>query len=213
MSKRVPVIIIGGGGHAKVVVDALRLNGEKVLGVLDTCDPTSMLPQGLPWLGPDDAIGAYAPDEVMLANGIGSARSTALRKKVFEHFGQMGYHFTKVIHPSAIIAPDVLIGCGSQIMAGAVIQTGAVIGCNTIINTRASVDHDCQIGDHVHIAPGATLSGTVCVSDGAHVGVGAVVIQGIEVGPEALIGAGAVVVGDIPAATIALGVPARVVEE
>ena len=210
MTTKMPVIIIGGGGHAKVVADTLRLNGEEIIGYLDPCDRKENLLKDIPWLGNDEVIYKYSPDSILLANGLGSTCTTIRRQEVFSRFSEMGYHFLRVIHPSVIIAKDVMIGQGTQLMAGVVVQNGTVIGCNTIVNTSASIDHDCRIDDHVHISPGVIISGSVCIGSGTHIGTGAVVIQGIEVGEKALVGAGAVVVSDVTDDTMVLGVPARV---
>ena len=121
----------------------------------------------------------------------------------------LGYDFSTVIHPSAVVTSDVILGEGSQGMSGEVIQPGSHIGCNTIINTRASVDHDCIIGDHVHISPGVTLSGGVDIGAGSHIGTGATLIQGISIGCGCLVAAGAVVVKDITDGEMVRGVPAR----
>ncbi len=194
-----PVIVLGGGGHAKVVIDALRRSGAAVIGI---CDPAleagSKGPLGVVVEGGDEALGRHPPDTVLLANGIGSTRSTALRRNVFERHAAMRYRFATVIHPSAIVTEDVRIEEGAQVMAGVVVQPGAVLGKNCIVNTRASVDHDCVVGAHAHLAPGVTLSGNVQVGCGAHVGTGASVIQGIRIGRDSLVRAGSVVVSDIP---------------
>lgn len=199
---RSPVIVIGGGGHAKVLIDALLLQDLEVAGISDpTLTAGQAGPRGVSVLGDDEAVRRFSPDGVQLVNGVGSTGSTARRREIFERFVSAGYRFTSVIHPSAVIAEDVILGHGVQIMAGAVIQTGTTIGDDTIVNTRASVDHDCRVGDHVHLAPGATLSGGVSVGARTHVGVGAIIIQSISIGPDSLIGAGAVVVEDVPEGT------------
>ena len=180
-----PVIIIGAGGHAKVVIDTLKRSGVKILGAVDA-DPNRHGQDilGVPVLGGDDVVISHKPDSVRLVNGIGSTADTAPRRNIFERFKEQGYCFTTCIHPAAIIAEEVEIGEGSQIMAGAVIQPGTRIGANCIINTRASVDHDCTIGDHVHIAPGAVLSGGVVAENSVHVGTGASVIHDMRIGQQ-----------------------------
>jgi UDP-perosamine 4-acetyltransferase len=193
------VILIGGGGHGRVLLDALLALGADVLGIADPALPTDVPgPRGLPVLGGDDAALAQAADAVMLVNGVGSTRSTAARTALYERFVAAGYRFATVVHPAAVIAGDVALGDGAQVMAGAVLQTGARLGANCIVNTRASVDHDCDIGAGAHIAPGVTLSGGVRIGPGSHIGTGAVVIQQVRIGAGALIGAGAVVLADVP---------------
>lgn len=204
-----PVIIIGAGGHAKVLADCLRLQRIPVLGALDKSFSTEREPSSLPILGDDSAIDAYPCDSVELVNGLGSVGDTSLRKKIFDRFKQHGYAFRPVIHPSAIIARDCVLEEGVQVMAGAVINTGAKIAANSIINTGAIIDHECDIGRHVHIAPGVTLSGGVRVADGVHIGTGATVIQGIHIGAGALVGAGAVVIKNVDTGAKVVGVPAK----
>jgi sugar O-acyltransferase (sialic acid O-acetyltransferase NeuD family) len=203
----VPLIIIGGGGHAKVLVSTLLLQQRSVLGFVDV---NSALPSllGTPHLGNDEGVCLYPPEKVRLVNGVGSTGSTALRRAIYERFREKQYNFETVIHPSAIIAPEVHIEDGVQVMAGVVVQPGSRLGTNVIINTGARVDHDCWIDAHAHVAPGATLSGHVRIGSGAHIGAGATIIQGIKVGSAAIVGTGAVVVRDVPAGVTVVGVPA-----
>jgi sugar O-acyltransferase (sialic acid O-acetyltransferase NeuD family) len=202
-----PLIIIGGAGHAKVLVSTLLLLQRSVLGFVDV---NSALPSllGIPHIGNDEAVFLYLPEKVRLVNGVGSTGSTALRRAIYERFREKQYNFETVIHPSAIIAPEVHIEDGVQVMAGAVVQPGSRLGTNVIINTGARVDHDCWIDAHAHVAPGASLSGHVRIGSGAHIGAGATIIQGIKVGSAAIVGAGAVVVRDVPAGVTVVGLPA-----
>lgn len=207
-----PVLILGGGGHAKVLVEALLANHALIAGIVDA-DPglRGKTVLGVPVLGGDELVGDYPPASLQLVNGIGSVGLPATRRAVYQRFAAQGYRFAVVLHPAAVVASDVELAEGAQIMAGAVIQPGCRIGRNVIINTRASVDHDCVIGDHVHIAPGCTLSGAVTVGAGCHIGTGATVIQGVKIGAGSVVGAGAVVTRDIEAGVTVVGVPARVV--
>ena len=192
------VIVIGGGGHAAVVIDALLLAGFEVVGLCDPeLEPGGTGPSGITVLGGDDALDRWPPDTTLLANGVGSTRSTETRRNVFERFTRAGFRFATLIHPSAVVAKDVALGEGAQVMAGAVVQPGVTLGRNSIVNTRASVDHHCVIGEHVHIAPGATLSGNVEVGEGSHIGTGASIVQRIQIGRDALVCAGAVVTRDV----------------
>lgn len=207
-----PLIVIGGGGHAKVLIDVLLLNSMTVLGITDpnlTKDKKSIL--GVPVIGDDDFVLRYSPGNIELVNGLGSIGSTDNRKRLYKYFKDKGYNFAKVLHPSVVLSPHSETGEGVQIMAGAIIQVGSKIGVNSLINTRASIDHDCIIGNHVHIAPGVSLSGGVVVGDDVHIGTGATVIQGIRIGPNSIIGAGALVNKDVSQGMTVMGVPARVV--
>jgi sugar O-acyltransferase (sialic acid O-acetyltransferase NeuD family) len=202
-----PLIVVGGAGHAKVLVSTLLLQQERLLGFLElNLTLPSLL--GVPHLGDDRMVLLHTPAQVRLVNGVGCVGSTNLRQTVYERFRTMEYIFRAVIHPSAVIAPDVHMDQGVQIMAGAIVQPGSWLGENVIINTGARVDHDCTIDAHAHVGPGATLSGNVYVGSGAYIGAGSTVIQGIKVAPGAIVGAGAVVVRDVPAGVTVVGVPA-----
>jgi UDP-perosamine 4-acetyltransferase len=209
----VPVIIIGAGGHAKVLIYSLNALRHEIIGIFHP--GTTLIGRsiaGIRVIGNDDKLLEYAPDSIELVNGIGSIASTEKRKNIFMKFKNNGYSFATVVHPSAIVMSDVQLGEGVQIMAGAIIQPGCRIGDNVIINTGAILDHDCIIGEHTHIAPGVVLSGGVHIGVASHVGTSAAVIQGIKIGENAVIGAGAVVIKNIPACSKAMGVPARIVK-
>lgn len=207
--KEKPVVLLGAGGHAKVLLDILLEQNIEVLGIAEKAGtdlPSDVY--GVPVIGNDSDVQQYPPDKVELVNGIGSIGSTALRQKVYEKFKSQGYRFRQVIHPQAIISRRARLGEGVQVMSGAVVNIGTRIRENSIINTNASVDHDCLIGAHVHIAPGVTLSGGVTVGDGSHIGTGVSVVQGIEIGANVIVGAGAVVINNIAAGKTVCGIPA-----
>jgi sugar O-acyltransferase (sialic acid O-acetyltransferase NeuD family) len=205
-----PVLIIGGGGHAKVLIEALRLRSVTILGIIDAdYSKIGTEVSGIRVIGDDSVLSAHTPEALHLVNGIGSVHVPKLRMTVFEKCKATGFTFATVIHPSAVVASDVVLDEGAQIMAGAVIQPGCTIGSNTIVNTNASVDHDCVIGNHVHLSPGVTLSGGVTIGDTVHVGSGATVIQGVTIGKNSFVGAGSVVVTNIPGNAEVMGVPAK----
>lgn len=206
-----PLVLLGSGGHARVLLSTLLQIGSRVIGFVDPDDSRSEL-LGISRIGGDEAVLDHDADDVLLVNGIGSVGSIGNRLRVHEYFRTRGYAFASVIHPAAIIAPEAELSDGVQVMAGAIIQTGCVVGEGCIINTGARLDHDCVIGAHAHIAPGAVLSGGVHVGLRAHVGAGATVIQGVRVGDDSIIGAGAVVLLDVPAGSTVVGVPARPIQ-
>ncbi len=187
-----PLVILGGGGHAKVLIDALLMCGATIKGVLDPrLAKGTLVLADVSVIGDDTELALYDPNTVLVVNGVGSLPGQIKRRELYNLLFQRNYRFTKVIHQTAIISNFAKLAEGVQVMAGSVIQAGTEIGSNTIINTRASIDHDCVIGQHVHIAPGAVLSGEVIVEDDVHIGTGASVIQGIHIGAGAVIGAGA----------------------
>lgn len=209
--KSLPLLMLGAGGHARVLLDALQTMNVPVLGVTD---PNSTMwgakIMGVPVLGDDEQIANYSPGEVLLVMGMGSVGYSQARNKLFAAYKNQGYSFFSVVHPSACIAAGTRLGEGTQVMAGAVIQVGCVIGCNSIINTGTTVDHDCKIGDGVHIAPGVTISGSTAIGNHTFIGAGTTIIQGVKIGDSCLIGAGSVVLREIPTGSRAFGVPARI---
>ena len=204
------IIIIGAGGHGRVLLDALRTDGTAVTGFTDSDARLAGTEiDGIPVMGDDDQVFEFDTDAVLLVNGIGSIGNPERRRKVFERMGAAGYQFKRVAHPGAIVSRGASIGDGAQIMAGAVVQTGSVVGENAIINTGAIVDHDCIFGALAHVAPGATLSGNVRLGAGAHVGAGATVLQGLKLGDNSMIAVGAVVVKNVGDGDTVAGIPAR----
>lgn len=203
------LVLLGGGGHAKVVYDVvteMRLYIKAVVEPATPCDPFfARLEQ---WHADADVL-QLPSDSIMLVNGIGSIRVSESRRRIFEFFKGRSYRFFTLKHPSAIVSKFAEVGEGAQIMAASVVQVGSYIGANSIINTKASVDHDCFVGDHVHIAPGVTLSGGVYIGSGSHIGTGATVIQGVRIGNNVTVAAGAVVTRDIADGLLVKGIPAR----
>lgn len=209
-----PLLIVGGGGHARVLIDALRLGGHTLIGLTDP-DPAAWgeSVSGVPVLGEDAHLTRFAPDEVRLVNALGSTQSTAARRAVFERWEANGYTFARVTHSSAVVAASAQVGNGVQLLARSVVGAGASLGPNSLVNTGAIAEHDCRVGAHVHLAPGVTLSGGVTLGDGCHLGTGCVVIQNVTIGAGCVIGAGAVVTRDLEPHTLAVGVPARAVRK
>lgn len=202
-----PIIIIGNGGHASVLVETLIAQQREIKGYTAPQEEENGF--NLSYLGTDDIITGYDPNEVALVLGLGTIEVSAYRKSIFEYFVAKGYTFANVIHPTAMVASSVKIGHGIQIMAGAILQTNSAIADNSIINTGSVIDHDSLIGHHVHVAPGSTLSGGVKIGNGCHIGIGTSIIQGITIGNETVIGAGSVVVKNIGDRKTAYGVPAK----
>ena len=191
------MILLGAGGHAKVVAEALIQSGKTILGLVAPDKKKGSKYFGLDVLGNDDELFSYSPREVVLANGIGALPGKVFRWKLASQMREKGFQFTRVIHPSATIAADVIVGEGAQVMAGSIIQPGSSIGQDSIVNTRVSVDHDCKIGENCHLAPGVILSGCVNIGKGAHLGTGSTVIQNISIGANSTVSAGSIVYKDL----------------
>lgn len=187
------VILLGAGGHAKVVADALIKSGINILGVVSPDKSKGSNFFGLKVLGNDEECIAFSSKEVKLANGIGAIPGKKNRWELADKMRKKGYQFIKVIHPSALIAKDVVLEEGVQIMAGVIIQPGSSIGQDTIVNSRTSIDHDCKVGINCHLAPGVVLSGFVNIDNGVQIGTGTIVIQKIKIGQNSVIAAGSVI--------------------
>lgn len=202
MSKE--VIVIGAGGHGKVIADIIIKSGDRVIGFLDDgCTEKNIL--GYPILGKTEDCLKYKDKEFFIAIG-----NNAVRKKISEKYNMLKFY--TAIHPSAVIAMDVEIGEGSCVMAGVVINTSARIGKHCIINSGSVVEHDNKLADFVHLSPGAVLCGTVSVGECTHIGGGATVKNNTNISGDTVIGVGAAVVKDIDISGVYCGVPARIVK-
>jgi UDP-perosamine 4-acetyltransferase len=208
-TKNGPVVVIGGGGHAKVVIDVLLLSGWSVAGYTDPAPVAGDRICGTPWLGDDAALARLRAEGIAWA--IAAFGDNARRARMAERALGLGFTLANAVHPSAQLSPYARLGEGVAIMPGVAVNAGSLIGDNTVINTASSVDHDCTVGRSVHIAPGAHLAGYITVEDEALVGGGAIVGRGhpIRVGRGAVVGAGAVVIHDVPPGTTVAGNPAR----
>ncbi|HET6351100.1 MAG TPA: acetyltransferase [Coriobacteriia bacterium] len=204
------LIVIGAGGHANSVIDALRSAGIEPSGAIDREQTPGQTVGGLPVIGSDaDLERLFCEGTYRAVLGIGSVGDTTARRAAVERASAMSFHFETVVHRTAYVSPNATLGTGVFIGAGAVVGPGVTVGDFAIVNSGAVIDHDCMVGAFAHIAPSATLSGDVIVGDDAHVGTGASVIQGARIGTGAVIGVGSVVVDDIDAGTIAFGNPCR----
>jgi UDP-perosamine 4-acetyltransferase len=175
-----PFILLGAGGHAKVVLDILRNWDFRILGV---CDPFLYRDSVTNWrgiqvLGDDLYLNTLDPQKIVLANGIGITPSSVIRENVYSDFRRLGFSFPPLIHRTAWVSPDAKIEEGVQIMAGAIIQADVLIGENSIINTGATIDHDSEIGAHTHVAPGATICGNVSVGKSSFIGANCTILEG-----------------------------------
>lgn len=200
------VIIIGAGGHAKVIADIIMKSGDTLVGFLDDDQKLPKTILGYPNFGAVSNVFQYE-DSCSFVIGIGN---NEIRKEIAEKYDLDWY---TAIHPSAQIALDVEIGRGTVVMAGAVINTSAKIGRHCVVNTSAVVEHDNSIGDFVHVSPNATLCGTVTVGALSHIGASATIRNNLNVCPSAVIGMGACVVSDIIEKGTYVGVPAKIVEQ
>ena len=206
-----PLIILGGGGQAAVLLEVLSLLQRPVLGFSDRQPPAEKsILNTVEFLGNDNVLRTrYPPDAVTLINGLGSTGIPTQRATLFNEFSAAHYHFADIIHPTAWFSPSAQHSQGLQILAGAIVNTGTTLGENVLINSRAVVEHHCTIGDHCHIASGVVICGGCRIGNTVHVGAGAVINHGITIGDGAIIASGAVVITDVPAHSLMAGVPAQ----
>jgi UDP-perosamine 4-acetyltransferase len=202
-------VVLGGGGHAKVVLETLIQEGRyRPIGVTDVRIRKGML-MGVPYLGDDKVLTEVRKKGTrFFVVGVAGVPDNRARAALFQKGIRAGLSPLTTIHPSAVVSKSATIAAGSVVLPRTVINPDCVIGTNVIVNTGAVVEHDVQIADHAHVCPGSVLCGSVKVGEGAFVGAGSVVIQGIRIGAWAVVGAGATVRTDVPDAARVAGVPA-----
>ena len=194
----IKVNLFGGSGHAKVISDIIRSQGDSVGVIYDDAPHCSELAE-VPVLRASE----YAVEGPMII----SIGANEIRKKIAARYPVV---YATAIASTAEISKSAHIGFGSVVMQGTIIQADVRIGNHCIINSGASIDHECLLEDYVHVSPHATLCGNVKVGEGSWIGAGATVIPGIQIGSWVNIGAGAVVVRDVPDGAVVAGVPAKI---
>ncbi len=200
-------ILLGSGGHAKVLYEILSIRGLAVNGIIAPQKPADTFWQALEYLG-DDRQFNLSPEQCYLVNTLGSIKDTQPREILYQSYKLKNYNFPAIIHPSAIISRSAVIAQSVQLLSGVIINSCAIIEENSIINSGVIIEHDCHIGAHNHIAPGAVLCGQVKIASNVHIGTGAIINQGICIGKNAVIAAGAVVISNVAENTLFAGVPA-----
>ncbi|MDB4916565.1 MAG: putative acetyltransferase [Gemmatimonadetes bacterium] len=208
------ILIMGAGGHGKVVADLVRAAGHELVGFADAnadrhdtvAEPGGarvlLVQESLLALIATDGVFPFGVDQVALAVGDNESRLRLLDALVHWNAGAL-------VHPRATVSASATLGRGTVVFPNAVINAAAVLGDGVIVNTAAVIEHDCTVADGVHLSPGSTLCGNVRVGRCSWIGAGAVVIPGISIGAGARIGAGAVVIRDVAPHVTVAGVPAR----
>ncbi len=200
------IIIIGYGGHAKVIKDCVDAEAvNSVIGYIDIEDRKT----DIPYIGSDDNIESIVktyPNAKYII-GIGDMQ---LRRKIIQLYESYDVDFAIVIHPTAVVSPSVSVGGGTVVFAKAVINASAVIGRHCILNSGSIVEHDNKLEDNVHMGPGAVNGGQVLIGSDSFVGLGSCVKNNISIGSFSVVGCGSVVVDDVPDYAVVYGVPAKV---
>lgn len=209
------IILIGGGGHCKVVISQLKkLDGFEIAGILDNFKPEDSLINDIKVIGTDDNLaGFYATGIQYAFITVGSVSDNIKRQKLFIKAKAIGFTFPVIISPLAIIDDTVNVREGTVIMPGCVVNTDSFIGKNCIINTGTIIEHDCRIEDHCHLAPGVKVAGGVAIGDLSMIGIGSSIIQGVKIGRNVTVGAGCVVINDIPDNSVVVGNPGRLIKK
>lgn len=200
------LIIIGAGGHGRVVADAAEcMAAFDEIVFVDQLFPQLRSTMHWPVVAARVSELPAEPEDEWVV-GVGDCRA---RLRIQCELESADRALATVIHPSAVVSRHAVVGAGSVVMAGVCVNVGSVLGRAVIVNTGATVDHDCHLADGVHVSPGVHLAGSVQVGACAWVGIGASVRQGLRIGEHALVGAGAAVVRNVSAGALAVGVPAQ----
>jgi UDP-perosamine 4-acetyltransferase len=206
------LVVIGGGEHARVVMEAVRSRPD-CFALLGFSDPQAredtVARLGVRRLGDDAAVLATHREQARFIVGVGNIEPSDVRRRIVEICRPAHARFASVVHISAMVSQTAVVEEGATILAGAVVNTGARIGAHAIVNTGAIIEHDADLGAFVNVGPGAVLGGAVRVGDGAYIGLGACVRDHVIIGAGATVGMGAVVVKDVPSNSVVIGVPAR----
>jgi len=202
------LLIIGAGGHGKVVADtAMEMGRWSRIGFVDDRGEQLKQVAGISVIGRLADLESLRDEWSVAVVAIGDARH---RIDLLSSLRALKFELPAIVHPRAAVSRWATLGAGTVVFAQSAVNAGASIGAGCIVNTGATVDHDCRLGDGVHICPGANLAGNVTVGARSWVGIGSAVRQGISIGQDVTLGAGSVVVRDVPDESIAYGVPARV---
>ncbi len=194
------LLVYGGGGHGKSLIDLVRCLGTYDLAVvIDDRLPAGSEVLGVPVVGGASALGETAARGVRLAvNAVGGIGDIMSRVRVFQRLLQAGFACPTLVHPTAWVEPSARVACGAQVFPHAYVGSQAQVGFGAIVNTSAVVSHDCVLGAYANVAPGALLAGGVRVGDGALLGMGVTVNLGVTIGAGARVGNSAVVKADVP---------------
>jgi UDP-perosamine 4-acetyltransferase len=208
MSGERRILIMGAGGHAKVIIEAIRAaHAGRIVGLIGlSLGGADVL--GVPVIGKDDDVSDLFAKNVA-HSAVVAVGDNKLRQRIGRWLFELGFELPTIVHPTAMISPSAHLGAGAVIMAGALIGAGTTIGSLGIVNSAACVDHDNDIGAAAHISPGCVLAGAVRVGERVLVGVGSSVRPGVSIGDDATIGAGSAVVSDVAASEVVGGAPAK----
>ena len=204
------LILVGGGGHCKAVIDVAISAGREIRGIIDNAIPVGSTVLDIPVIGTDDNLPSFIHEDVEFLITVGQIKTSSIRQKLADKIKLAGGTFVApLIANTAHIAKGAKIGKGTIIMHNAVINADAVIGENTIINTGAIVEHDCKVGDFVHISTGAIVNGASTIGNDTFIGSHATIANVITIPPHTIIGAGSLVIKNISQPGTYCGIPTK----
>lgn len=191
ISERLPILLLGAGGHARACIDVIEQNGQyAIMGLVGTVEEVGSSVLGYPVLGTDLDLPKLLESHAAGIVTIGQIKTPEPRIRLFEMLERHACTVPAIVSPNAYVSPHACVGPGSVVLHGAVINAGAMVGRNCIINSLALVEHDVKVGDHCHVATGARINSGVQIGDGSFVGSGCSICQGITVGRRCIIGMG-----------------------
>jgi sugar O-acyltransferase (sialic acid O-acetyltransferase NeuD family) len=209
------LLLIGGGGHCKSVLDSLlAVKYYTEVGIIDRKENLGKFVFDIPVIGSDSDLGdLYHNGYTYAFVTLGSIGNSTTRVKLFMELKQIGFEIPNIVDSTAIVSRNVFLEKGVYVGKNAIINVDTSIGRGAIINTAATIEHDCQIGEFVHIAPGSVLCGQVQIGAYTHIGAKSVVKQQVKIGANTIIGMGSVVLRNVPEDMVAFGNPCKVVSK
>lgn len=203
-----PLILVGGGGHCKSVIDVAESAGFAILGILDKPEEFGKSVLGYQVIGTDDDMAKFA-DKALFIVTVGQIKYPDLRIKLHRLLVEANCRLATIIAPTAYVSKYASIEEGTVIMHQAFVNADVHIGKGCIINTASIIEHESMIGDYCHVSTGVTVNGGVTIGNYSFIGSQSVINQGVVVGDRAIIGAGSAVINDLPGNCIVVGVPAK----
>ena len=203
-----PLILLGGGGHCKSVIDVAESAGYTILGILDKPEEIGKHVFGYEVIGTDDDMAKYA-DKAVFVVTVGQIKSPDLRIKLHKMLAEANCELATIIASTAYVSKYATIGEGTVVMHNAFINAGANVGKGCIINTSSIIEHEAIVSDYCHISTGSTVNGAAKVGEQSFVGSQSVVNQCVAIGERVVIGAGSAVISDLPDGSVVVGVPAK----
>lgn len=205
------MILLGGGGHCKSVIEACRSCGKKIVGIIDVQEKVGQQVLGIPIIATEDEVSRYVNDVDFIVT-VGFIKDSSSRNRIFNHVKSAGGNFGCVIASTAHVSPYAEIGMGTVVLHGACVNASSRVGDNVIVNTLSNIDHDVVVEDNCHISTCASINGMSMIGANTFVGSQSVVCQCVEICSDVVVGAGSIVTKDITIPGVYVGSPARMIK-